>query len=395
MKFTKTTIAAAAAAAGPKEAIFWDDELPGFGIRCQNKRARFCVQFKIGGQQRRMSLGNTNKVTLDNARKAAREYFAEVAKRIDPTVTRAKAETAASQLFGDAIEQFIPFQQAKGRSKSHLDQTTKTLRERCRGLHGLPVASIERGNLAVILSGIAKNIGKTAADRSRAHLSKFFNWAIGDALCSINPCDHLNRYTEEETKTTEHALTYVQVKKIWNALETDHFGLIIKLLILTGQRRTEIGSLRWSEVDIDEAIIHLPGSRTKNKLPHDIPLSRAALAILKSVEHTDRKFVFGEGAGGYSGWSKSKVELDERCGVTGWRLHDLRHTFSTRSEDVDALPYIVEATLNHVTGEAKKGVAGIYNHAKYNKQKREVLDKWAKHITEIVGPTKPGLKLVA
>jgi integrase len=160
----------------------------------------------------------------------------------------------------------------------------------------------------------------------------------------------------------------------------------VKLLALTGQRRDEIGSLRWQEIDFDKAVIALPPERTKNSRPHDVPLSDAALVILKGRPRlVDREYVFTTGANGFRGWSNYKTLLDSRVGaIAPWRLHDLRRTVSTRMHDeLGILPHIVEAVLNHVSGH-KAGVAGTYNRAFYAKEKAIALARWAEHLASIV-----------
>jgi integrase len=136
-------------------------------------------------------------------------------------------------------------------------------------------------------------------------------------------------------------------------------------------------------------MIALPAERTKNGKPHDIPLSDAALAILKARPHfVGRDYVFGTGVNGYLGWSNYKLALDARITAKGaipeWRLHDLRRTVSTKMHDeLGIAPHIVEAILNHVSGH-RAGVAGTYNRAAYAKQKAEALVRWAEHLAAIV-----------
>jgi integrase len=138
-------------------------------------------------------------------------------------------------------------------------------------------------------------------------------------------------------------------------------------------------------MDLDTEIWAIPRERTKNGLTHEVPLSGAALNILQSIPRREgRKFVFGEGQGGFSGWSKSKTRLDIRVAKVGavlrpWRLHDLRRTTATRLGELGTLPHVIEAILNHISGH-KAGVAGIYNRATYAREKREALDVWSKYI---------------
>jgi integrase len=159
-------------------------------------------------------------------------------------------------------------------------------------------------------------------------------------------------------------------------------------LILTGQRREEIGGLRWSE--ITDAGIELPAERTKNAQAHTIPLSGPAHAIIRALpRHDGREFVFGRGEGGYSGWSRSKARLDERIAemnrqpLPGWTLHDLRRTAVTEMAEIGIQPHVIEAVINHISGH-KGGVAGIYNKASYTGEKTTALARWADHVLSVV-----------
>jgi len=130
----------------------------------------------------------------------------------------------------------------------------------------------------------------------------------------------------------EHVISDQELAAIWAACRDDDHGRIVKLLILTGQRRDEAGDMMWPELDLSRGLWTIPRERTKNGLPHEVPLSDAALEILRSIPRREgREFVFGEGQGGFSGRSKSKARLDTRIAkaraiVRPWRLHDLRRT---------------------------------------------------------------------
>jgi integrase len=178
--------------------------------------------------------------------------------------------------------------------------------------------------------------------------------------------------------------------------------------MLTGCRRTEIGDLSWVEIDLDKRRIELPPYRCKNNREHVVPLTEQALAIIGSIERSKTcDLVFGYGAGGYGGWSKSKVELDARIAaarvkagireqMAPWVLHDIRRSvvthllesrerINTRGELESyafAQPHVTEAIVNHVSGH-KGGVAGVYNKAAYFAEKREALEKWAAHLESL------------
>jgi len=174
-------------------------------------------------------------------------------------------------------------------------------------------------------------------------------------------------------------------------------------LLLTGQRENEIGALCWSEINFDKDVISLSGSRTKNGLPHDVPMSGSVRKILKRHKKTEgREFVFGYAEGPFSGWSKSKERLDKQIlearkeaaknaggdpskvqPLDHWTIHDLRRTVSTKMGDIGIPPHVVEAVLNHISGH-KGGVAGVYNKSLYTAEKAQALARWAEYVTAVV-----------
>jgi integrase len=154
----------------------------------------------------------------------------------------------------------------------------------------------------------------------------------------------------------------------------------VKLLMLTGQRRAEVGGMLWPELKLDQALWSLSGARTKNGKPHLVPLSHQAVELIRGVKRRPgRDAVFGRGAGPYSGWSRSKRRLDGRCKVAAWTLHDLRRSFVTNLAEAGVLPHIIETAVNHLSGH-RAGVAGIYNRASYLPERERAMQAWANSL---------------
>ena len=158
--------------------------------------------------------------------------------------------------------------------------------------------------------------------------------------------------------------------------------------MLTGQRREEIGGLTWDEINFEAHRIDLAGLRTKNHRPHSIPLSEAAYAIIQNLSRRPgRDYLFGIGTGPFSGWSKSKQRLDQRLGSKfgQWTVHDLRRTFATLASDHDFAPvHVIEMALNHWSG-TKSGIVATYNQAKYDRERRRLMESWSDFILRLVG----------
>ena len=146
--------------------------------------------------------------------------------------------------------------------------------------------------------------GKVAADRARMALSGLFGWAIDRGYLDANPT--LNVRARAQSGARERVLSEAELAAVWNACDgDDDFSRIVRLLILTGQRRAEIGDLAWSEVNLEKQQIELPEARTKNGRSHVVPLSNEALEILQPIpRRPDRDLIFGAGVGGFSGWCK-------------------------------------------------------------------------------------------
>jgi integrase len=388
MKLTKTNIAGIEVPPGKTETIVFDDDVSGFGLRVRAGGSRnWIFQYRLGGKQRRISFGSATTLSAQQAREKAATLDAQVKLGHDPAGQKIEARARAAETLGQVLQPYLLHKKASLRPRTYVE-AERHLLTNAKRLHGLQVASIDRRTIATLLAEIAANNGATAANRVRADLSAFFSWAMREGIAGNNRVVGTNKAVESGAR--DRVLSDVELAAIWNALGDDDYSDIMRLLALSGQRRTEIGGLRWQEIDLDKAMISLPAQRTKNHKPHDIPLSPAALAILKERANNRRgDYVFGRGEGGYQDWSKSKNALDQRLGnaVANWRLHDFRRTLSTGMHDeLGIAPHIVEAVLNHVSGH-RAGVAGTYNRALYSKEKAIALARWAEHLTAITAIT--------
>jgi integrase len=254
--------------------------------------------------------------------------------------------------------------------------------------------AITRLEVVGIVDAIAIRQGLVAADRARIALSGFYAWSVERSFCHHNPT--LNISPRAQISARDRVLTEAELVEVWSACNDNDHGRIVRLLILTGQRRQEIGDLMWTELNFEERQIELPAARVKNGKAHLVPLSDQALTTLADVEHREgRDFIFGRGEGGFSGWSKAKAELDARIAAARkaavvkrpmlpWVLHDLRRSFVTHiNENKIAPPHVVEAIVNHISGHLA-GVAGTYNKALYLEERRSALKTWGQHFATLI-----------
>lgn len=384
MRLTKPNIATISLPPGRSELLVFDDVLRGFGLRIRAGGKRtWIVQYRVGSKQRRVTIGTLETLNPDKAREAARDVLAKVQLGGDPQTDKAESRARAAVTLGTVAKRYLEEYAKPSLKPRSYEEVERHLTRHWAPLREVPLHQIKRATVATRLSEIARESGPFASNRARASLSALFTWAMGEGMAEDNPVIGTNKAAEEVSR--DHVLRDAELAAIWRACRDDDYGRIVRLLILTGQRRDEVGAMEAGEINEAQALWILPRERTKNGLSHDVPLSDAALEILYSVPRQGgRKFVFGNGTRGYQGWSKAKAALDRRAAETGvairpWRLHDLRRTVATRLGELGTLPHVIEAILNHVSGH-KAGVAGIYNRATYAKEKREALDLWAQHV---------------
>ena len=388
MKLTQKSIGALTLPPGKSEITYWDEDLGGFGLRIRQGGSRTWVyQYDIGQRTRKMTLGALAALSPARARAAANDLHAKVRLGLDPATEKGERRTQAS--VSEALRTYLAHQRTHLKWRSYVE-VERHLLKHCKPLHSLPLAKVDRRTVATRISAIVTSSGNVTANRVRASLAAFFAWSMREGLLDSNPVIGTNRQPE---KSRERVLSDAELKIIWDALGRDDYSTVVRLLMLTGQRADEIASLRWSEIVDDE--IRLPAERTKNSRAHYVPIAPAVQSILAGRERReDDEFVFGRRQGRpFRGWGVCKAALDQRIKDTGaklehWTHHDLRRTMATRMAESGTAPHIIEAILNHVSGH-KAGVAGIYNRASYEPQKRIALEKWAEHVEALVSGKRP------
>jgi integrase len=362
----------------------------GLALRVRSDGTRTWVFFyrNLAGKQKKLTIGlasdNPSGWTLDKARREAHAYRVAVNNHKDPVEERRKAEAAAedSKTFKGTAEAYLAARQRSLKPRTFYE-CSRHLNKDWKALHRFAVHDITTDMVADGLKDIEKASGPVTRNRCRATLSAMFAWALGERFSKqlrTNPV--IGTLKTEENGPRDRVLSDAELAKIWRAAPDNAYGRVVKLLMLTGQRRDEIGALRWSEIDTKARLIALPAARTKNGREHLLPLSDAAMEVLETCPRY-RDLVFGVGPNGLGAWSKSKAALDTVCGVKNWTVHDLRRTAATGMADIGVQPHIIEAVLNHVSGH-KAGVAGIYNRSTYANEKRAALDAWAGHLRVIL-----------
>jgi integrase len=402
-----------APAAGQQD--HWDKLQPGFGLRIGFGGTRtWLVNVRIlkEGQwrQTRIALGRFPPMSLAEAREKARLILQTAREGKNPRRVamedKAALEAASRHTLRALSADFIAQQKLRGRRTSTVSGYQAALQGRhVSDWQDLAVSSISRADVRERLLALAEKT-PVQSNRFRAHWSKFFGWCVEQDFIETSPMAGIKALVTERSR--ERVLAPDEIAALLGILDESKSVMapVFRLLLLTGQRRSEISDLRWSEVkDLEgaESRIELPGERTKNHRPHVIPLSPQAVATLKGVSRFAlvseggqsqlSEYVFSEsGKSPVSGFSKFKAQLDHQMKaklgreLLRWTVHDLRRTAATAMNDtLGADPHVVEAVLNHISGASKAGVAGTYNRAAYLTQRRAALNAWANYLDSLVG----------
>jgi len=381
---------------GKTDWVQWDRDLQCFGLRWRNGAQTWIVQYRTRGKSQRRTIGGATgpfALGAKQAREKAEIRLAEIKLGVDQASTRGGIK------FGSIVKQYLDGLEngtigiGRDRSRKIRPRSLSAIKIHFRlhwsELNGSQLIEVDRKAIAKRLSEITENSGPTASNRARASLSGFFRWAIGEGLASANPVIGTNQAPENNAR--ERVLEDDEIIDVWNACRDDQYGRIVKLLILTGQRKGEVAGMAGSE--LDTALWMIPGERTKNRAAHRVPLSDAAIAIIESQDRVvDRDLLFGDGAGPFSGWSRCKRRLDERIAgvrkaagrkpMKPWILHDLRRTVRTRLGKLGITPHVSEAVLNHLPAT----LVQTYDRHDYTEEKREALETWASHVETITSP---------
>ena len=375
----------------------WDEETPGLGLRVQSGRRTWVVRYRTAGVQRQKTLA-PGSLPLRKAREQAAEILA-AARRGRDLVSEGRAEAEVrrrereqrerveeaqrTRRLGTIVERYLADAGRELRPRT-IRELNRYLTVHWAPLHDQVTDEIDRRTIVSRLEEILNENGPTAANRARAYLSMACAWAVQRGLLDRNPVLGIRAIAREQAR--DRVLSPAEIRAVWGAADpaTD-FGCIVRLLLLTAQCRDEVAGMRWSELDLDAKVWCLAGERTKNRRPHEVPLSTQALDLLRArPRRSGRDLVFGEGADPFSGFGRAKAALDAASGVSDWTLHDLRRSAVTHMAELGIAPHVIETVINHVSGH-KGGIAGVYNRAAYRADKAAALQRWADWLEGVVG----------
>jgi integrase len=330
-----------------------------------------------------MTLGRYPELTLKDARGKARECKQLVFQGRDPAQEKIE-ERRDVFAFDDFVHHFI-VTYAKPNNRTWEESERLLTRHFVKAWGKRDIRQLKKADVAIVINRIVEQGKKTSANSAFAQIRRLFSWAVEQDYLERSPCERMKRPAKSTSR--ERVLADDEIESIWNAsTELGYpFGTVVKLLLLTGQRRDEVASMRWDDLDLEKGLWTQPAESNKSGREHAVPLIPKAISILKSVPLTHDQLVFpARGRNNpISGFSKWKRTLDSLSGTSDWRLHDIRRTVSTGLAELGVRIEVTERILNHKAG-ALGGVAGVYNRFGYLPEMREALERWSGHVAELV-----------
>jgi integrase len=353
-------------------------------------RKSWAVRYRFAGKPRKVTLDRA--LTLAAARKATTDALHELAQGRDPAAqkleARANAEKDGAARAADTVEQwaahFIERHAKKKTRKSSWRQAVHVFDDIVLpAWRGRVVHDIKRRDIIELIESVAEG-RPIMANRAHAHVSKFFNWLCERDVIAASPCAGVKRPSAEHAR--DRILSDDEIKALWLACGDigEAAGAYIKVLLLTGQRRSEVAGMRRGEINGD--VWTLAPERTKNKQRHDVPLAAPALAMIEGLPKiTGGDYVFTtNGWAPLSQFDRIKHELDTRMKPRApWVLHDLRRSVASGMARLGVRLPVIEKCLNH-TGGSFRGIVGVYQRHDFAAEKRDALQRWADHVDAVV-----------
>jgi integrase len=350
-----------------------DAVLPGLYLIVQPTGAKsWAVRYRVGRRTRKLTLpGRYPVLSLAKAREAARLALESVTTGADPAAAK-QAGTPAD----DTLAAYIALYREKHVSRLRPGTAANTNRELEHMQDAWPgrtLRSISKKDIVTVIDKAMKR-GPSAGVTAWKVAKAFFAWCEAREDDFASPARSIRKPAKE--KSRERVLDDGELKLTWEAADREGgpAGALVKMLILTGARRNEITELSRDEIKAEA--IELPGERTKNGLPHTIPLTPMIRGLLEALPRTGKFVINGRDQpfGDHSG-AKEKITP----AIRSWTLHDLRRSFASGLQRLGVAPHIVELALNHRSGTFS-GVAGIYQRHRYAKEVRDAFELWSQHI---------------
>ena len=365
-----------------------DQVFPGLRLRVTEKGAKsYALITRLHGRQIRVTLGGHPALSLAQAREAAREALRAVDRGEDPRAAKRRARQNGQReldTFAAVADQFVE-RYAKPKNRSWRETRRILEREVLPHWGTRPIAEIGRRDVLDVLDRVMDRGTPYMANRLLAHIRKLFNWALERGIVDTSPVANVKAPGKETQR--ERVLSEDEIKALWAAWDQSSypFGPMMKLLLVTAQRRHEVAKMYWRDVDLENCLWTIPREQTKADRVHEVPLSSLAVGLLECLPRLSGDHVFSGTGGGrpVSGFSRAKARVVQLSGITGWRLHDLRRTAGTNMARLGVPVHTIGRVLNH----AQSGVTAIYDRYSYGEEKRRALEIWSHKLDSIIRQT--------
>lgn len=374
----------------------------GFGVRVTASGARaFILNYRLRGREHRFTIGAWPDWSAIKAVREARNLRQRVDRGEDPLKDREPIPTtkSISSVIDDFMTRYVRNKEKPLRSADQIQSAFERLVKPRIGKIG--VYELRRSHVAEMLDKVEDEAGPVQADRVRAYLRKALSWyAERDDEFNLNAAFvRVGARANPKERARTRVLSDDEIRTIWPLLgKAETFGALLKVLLLTAQRRDEVANMAFKEIGAD-GIWTIPAERYKTKRSNHVPLSNAARAIIKAQPKIDGcDYVFPSSSNTpFSGFGKSKARLDKAVLLDmrkraregdqvepppNWTLHDLRRTAKTLMARAGVRPDISERVLGHVIA----GVEATYDRHSYADEKRDALEKLAAMIEQILRP---------
>ena len=381
-KLTAAFVNSAACEDGPR-IEYWDTVRTGLGLRVSGKGTKSWVYwYRANGQAKRWTFGRFPAIDLAGAREIALDAEAIVHRGGDPALNKQHNKSLQSHTVEALSHEFIERHAKKNRESSWKESQRIFSAYINPAIGRQPITEVTRPEIRSILNKVADRGAKMQANRILSAARKFFNWAVENDYVSAAVTDGIKPPAQERDR--DRILSEDEIAAVWNGttLLGWPFGPLFQLLLVTAQRKSEVGSMRWSQIEDD--VWSLSRDDTKSDRAHSIHLSDLALDIIHSLPKVEgQDLVFStNGITSVSGYSKAKARLDKLSGVEDWRIHDLRSTATSEMAALGFPEHVLSRVLNHSTGKSR-GVTAIYNRHAYQDEKRHALEAWSLKLREI------------
>jgi integrase len=385
---------------------YFDAAFPGLALRITDNGGKsWSIFYRANGRLRRFTIGRYPAIKPAQARSEAAAALERVREGIDPAEekrARRDMRTPETDTFGAVAQDYLEGHVKKNnRESTFLEAKRDIERNLLPKWRSRPIASITRRDALDLIDGIVARGAEVQANRTLARLRALFNWAIEKDRLARSPVARMKLPTQEQAR--DRVLGDDELRWLWQASAEIGwpFGPLVKLLALTAQRRDEVASMTWAEVDFKKHVWTIPRHKAKNDCVHEVQLSSAALDVLRELPRIGDGLVFTTtGKTAVSGFSRSKRRLDAAMlkakrkelgtrkgdATPGWTLHDLRRTAATGMARLNFPPHVVDKILNHVSGTIR-GVAAVYNRFAYLDERRAALEAWGGYLTGLLQAT--------